>query len=367
MRRRKFLRHSALSSFLIASALMTGCHPAMTTQTSSMEYHAIQPPPETHAVPLRFGKHNFVAYCFNAIGCHVIYANYDFTDSVSDQDHDTVVSAGPPSGDYRANWNASHIGIENFPSPAEVSWKSLDGVQHHATVDIAAIFKDQLAWHKVPKSDMADFSRGPVAGEPDIFVEGRLKRHVQQDELTALIDKTATLMAQYEHRGGAIDARLQALSDALQGLAQQLPGVLKTSADGVLQALSAEIGSLVRSSLEQSVTGYRQRVDAAGHHIQTASQALARQISQLQRLHRQLIWKSAGGAVVALALLPAGGAWLSMHCTRAIRDNQVSAELLKAYNGADVTVCGEGNLCANVDTRGGRYGEHRQDLPARPR
>ncbi len=190
---------------------------------------------------------------------------------------------------------------------------------------------------------------------------------MQQDELTDLIDKTATLMAQYERRGEAIDARLQALGDTLQSQTRQLPVVDKTSADGVLQALPAEMGSVMRNGLGQSIGDYRQRLDAAGHDVEKTSQALAGQIGRLQRLHRQLIWKATGAVVLALALLLAGGAWLSLHYTRVIRDNQLSAELLKAYNGADVTLCGNGKLCANVDTRGARYGENRQYLPVRPR
>ena len=166
MRRRKSPRYGVLPLLVIAAALMTGCHHAMTTQAER-----IQPPPETLAVPLRFAKHNFVAVCYNAIGCHVIYDNYDYTESASDQDYDTVVSAPPPPGDYKANLNASHAGIKNFPLPAEARWKSQDGVQHEATVDMAKIFKDQLTWHKVPKADMADFYRGPVAGEPGIILE----------------------------------------------------------------------------------------------------------------------------------------------------------------------------------------------------
>lgn len=190
---------------------------------------------------------------------------------------------------------------------------------------------------------------------------------MQQDELAVLIDKTATLMAQYERRGAAIDARLQALDDTLQGLAQQLPVVVKTSADGVLQTLPGEMGSVMREGLGRSMDDYRQRLGTAGHDVESAAQALAGQISHLQRLHRQLIWKAMGAVVLALALLLAGGAWLSMHYTRVIRDNQLSAELLKAYNGADVTLCADGNLCANVDTRGVRYGEHRQYMPVKPR
>ena len=190
---------------------------------------------------------------------------------------------------------------------------------------------------------------------------------MQQDELTALIDKTATLMTQYERRGAAIDVRLRDLGDALHGLTQQLPTVLKTSADGVLQTLPDEMESVMRAGLGQSMADYRQRLDAAARDVETASQALAGQLSRLQQLHRQLIWKTVGVVVLALAVLLAGGAWLSLHYTRVIRDNQLSAELLKAYNGADVILCGNGKLCANVDARGSRYGEHRQYLTVKPR
>jgi len=166
MRRRKPMRHRTLPLIVIAAALTTGCHPAMTTQTPK-----IQPPPETLAVPLRFASHNFEAYCYNAISCHVVYDNFDFTGSGSERDPDDAVSGPPPPGDYKAHWSASYLGIENFPAPAEVRWKSPDGVQHEAKVDMAAIFKDRLVWHKVPKADMADFFRGPVAGEPGIILE----------------------------------------------------------------------------------------------------------------------------------------------------------------------------------------------------
>ncbi len=165
MRRRKPLRHGVLPSLLIAVALMTGCHPAMTTQTQAMQYHAIQPPPETHAVPLRFGRHNFATHCYNTIGCQVIYAGrYQQEDGPEDV-------TPPPPKDLKKAWNSVELGIENFPPPAEVRWKSLDGAQHEAKLDMASIFKDELIWHKVPKADMADFFHGPVAGEPDIFLE----------------------------------------------------------------------------------------------------------------------------------------------------------------------------------------------------
>ena len=162
MRRRKPIRHGVLPLIVVAAALMTGCHSAMTTHPEK-----ISPPPETLAAPLRFGKHNFEAHCYNTIRCKVVYDNYNFTPYYVD-----TPTPAPSSPDYRAAWSyASYIGIDNFPAPADVQWKSLDGVQHETKVDMAEIFKEQLIWHRVPKSDMADFYHGPVAGAPSIFLE----------------------------------------------------------------------------------------------------------------------------------------------------------------------------------------------------
>lgn len=141
--------------------LTTGCQTAMSTQTDT-----IQPPPETHAVPLRFAEHNFGAACYNTLSCSVVYNHKQFAPFSIDRP-----SPAPPSPNYREKWDAGFIGIENFPSPAVVRWTSLDGTKHESEIDIAKIFKEQLIWHKVPKSDMADFFSGPVAGEPDIFLE----------------------------------------------------------------------------------------------------------------------------------------------------------------------------------------------------
>ena len=91
------------------------------------------------------------------------------------------------------------------------------------------------------------------------------------------------------------------------------------------------------------------------------------QLARLERLHRLLLWKTVGAVAACLVLLLAGGAWLSMHYAGVIRDNQLSAELLRAYNGADVTLCDGGRLCANIDTSARRYGERGQYVPVAPR
>ncbi len=63
-------------------------------------------------------------------------------------------TAGPaPSTDWREDWNAGYGVGTGFPSPAEVNWVYLDGTEHHAEIDIGALFKTRLVRHNVPKED----------------------------------------------------------------------------------------------------------------------------------------------------------------------------------------------------------------------
>lgn len=119
--------------------------------------------------PLTFKEHNFAAHCYNAIGCRVIYDNHDFSPYAKGGDPDVYHAPPPPSVDYKNYWGpASYIGVRNFPSPAQIRWKSLDGTAHSAQIDIGEIFKDELVLHKVPESDYVEDSFG---GDPGIFLE----------------------------------------------------------------------------------------------------------------------------------------------------------------------------------------------------
>lgn len=160
-------RHHTLAAVLI-SLTTTGCATAM---SSSATAHIERPAP-TDQVPLKFKQHNFQAACYNVTGCRVIYNNRNFSPYAGDQDPDDVVSPAPFGPNYRDMWDGGqYLGIRNFPEPAWVRWKSLDGVKHEAHVDICEIFKDELIVHNVPASDMAHFFEGPVAGPPAIILE----------------------------------------------------------------------------------------------------------------------------------------------------------------------------------------------------
>lgn len=189
---------------------------------------------------------------------------------------------------------------------------------------------------------------------------------MDQRELTELISATAALMEQFERSCVQIEQQQRALSQQLQALSQQLPATVRQSADATLSALPGELMGKLRSGLEQPVGDYEKRLIQAGAALGDGSQALARQLGRMDRMHRSLIWKLAGAVVASLSLLLVGALWLSMHYRGVIRDNQIAADKLKAINGADLILCGDG-LCANIDRAAQGQGDRGQYTPVRPR
>ncbi|MBU6246543.1 MAG: hypothetical protein KGN77_02205 [Xanthomonadaceae bacterium] len=118
--------------------------------------------------PLRFTAHNFTVFVYNTLSCRVIYDRYDYTRLYEDER-----APPPPSMDYREKWPLNgHVGIRNFPPPVEVSWTSLDGMTHHASVDLAALFHGERVRYSVSEEEIAagHFPQG-VVSDPLIILE----------------------------------------------------------------------------------------------------------------------------------------------------------------------------------------------------
>lgn len=157
--RRKTL-YRALALALICLPAF-GCQSAMSTPGSAGSSRVIP-----NEFPLRFEKHNFEAHCYNVTGCSVLYH-----DSYHIKKGPDEVSPPPKMAEYKKYWSgASYLAIPNFPSPAIVKWRSLDGVVHEEEIDIGEIFKDELILHKVPQDEIPA-QTAATAGDPDIFLE----------------------------------------------------------------------------------------------------------------------------------------------------------------------------------------------------
>ena len=186
------------------------------------------------------------------------------------------------------------------------------------------------------------------------------------NRITDLVASVSALMERFERRTQQIEGSLHAAHRQLQDLSQQLPETLRRAADTEMRHLRDGAYDPVDAGLGQSVSTYRAGLETAGQEVRQASHALAAQIHAARALYRHLLWKVVGVCLASLVLIVLGGAWLSRHYYDEIRRYQLSAELLKAYDAADVTLC-DGKLCANVDPKAGTSGDQGEYHPVRDR
>jgi hypothetical protein len=168
-----------------------------------------------------------------------------------------------------------------------------------------------------------------------------------------LVSRAAALMEQYERASAGIQQQLAALTQAAQESTRQLPAAARQSADGALASLPGQVIQQVQKGLDQSTFQAQQ----AAQRVEEMGQ----QVQRLQHISRMLIWKIAGITATSLVFLLIGGIWLASHYYNVIRENQIDAALMQAYNRADVSLC-QGRLCANVDATGARSGDDKQYL-----
>lgn len=163
----RWLRSVVLAVVLACPPLLlTGCQSAMpNSHTPADARGSSLPGRPSWEWPLRFRTHNIGVYCYDTYECTVSYAGQWLAFDEPQPIEPSSASFGP---DYRKAFNGSHLGIDNFPAPAEVSWRSKDGQPHAARIDIGAIFADQLIRHRVPRAEIPEDASIP---DPDIVLE----------------------------------------------------------------------------------------------------------------------------------------------------------------------------------------------------
>jgi hypothetical protein len=163
---------------------------------------------------------------------------------------------------------------------------------------------------------------------------------MDEHDLTLLLQKMAVVFEQLSRDG-------ELAQQDLRQCAERVPEMVRQSLQEQLHQITEDITVGVGRGLGQPLMDCEQQLSRAGDKARDATQVLADEFGRVETLHRHLIWKVSGVVLGALALVLGGAIWLSMYYIGVIRDNQVSAELLKAYNAADVALC-EGRLCARI-------------------
>lgn len=159
----KNCRHIAAAARLLPAVILamsacllnSGCQPSMTNPSTSPLEQADYTVADW---PLRFDHHQFGVTCFDTQGCKVDYNDFEFGNPEPSRSRSALT---PDEYDYAMT--AMYGPVARTAAPAKVSWRSKDGTQLHATVDIAALFADGLVRHKVPQDQIPEgVSIGPT-------------------------------------------------------------------------------------------------------------------------------------------------------------------------------------------------------------
>lgn len=189
---------------------------------------------------------------------------------------------------------------------------------------------------------------------------------LQKEDIEALAYKTGTLLEQFVRYCEQQGQHQTAMAERLQYAIGSVPEQMKQSADKVFSALPQTVAAQLDSGLSEPIKGYQRRLEQSGEQLQERVGQLTRQLTQLESFSRRLVWKVTAVVIAALLVAVIGGAMAVSYYRDQIRQSQLSADLLRMYNQADVTLCGE-RLCANVDKSGQKYGDRGQYQPVRLR
>ena len=189
---------------------------------------------------------------------------------------------------------------------------------------------------------------------------------LQKEDIEALAYKTGALLEQFVRYCEQQGQHQTAMAERLQYAIGSVPEQMKQSADKVFSALPQTVAAQLDSGLSAPIKGYERRLEQSGEQLQERVGQLTKQLAQLESFSRRLVWKVTAVVIAALLVAVVGGATAVSYYRDQIKQSQLSAELLHAYNQADVTLC-DGQLCANVDKAAQKYGERGQYQPVRLR
>ena len=142
-----------IATLVVASLTTTGCQGMADTRQGPMTADGRRIDNTVADWPLKFVQHSFGVRCYSTYGCTVDYNGHRHVAHPDDVLRPSTDEIHP---DALKNASASYLGVMNFPEPAKVAWRSRDGVNHEARVDIGEIFRDRLILHHVPKEDIPE-------------------------------------------------------------------------------------------------------------------------------------------------------------------------------------------------------------------
>ncbi|MEZ2418082.1 hypothetical protein [Luteibacter sp. RCC_6_2] len=174
--------------------------------------------------------------------------------------------------------------------------------------------------------------------------------------------QVAMMVERLSRMSESMDTRHRQATEQQERTVQALPGIMRQAADVSLGAISADATRTMRTGLNGPLSEVAR--EAAEHQrlMQASTDAMVRIQRKLAGFVNKATWLVVGVLATLLIVLVVGS-YLGWHYKQVIAQQQIEADLLRAYNQADVRLCGR-QLCARVGRADKRYGDY---VPLRQR
>jgi hypothetical protein len=189
---------------------------------------------------------------------------------------------------------------------------------------------------------------------------------IDADDLKTLALRLAALGERLDQRSEVASRRVEQAAAVLDRGAQQFSASTAGFTRDVAHSLRQQAGEIVGSGIGAAAGAFDQQVRAAAKSVSAATRALETEVQALRRERRTWAWMGGGSMLVAGLLAVGASLFAVTEGRKQLAQQRIEAELLRAYNRADVTLC-DGALCANVDDAGPRRGDRKQYRPVRLR
>ena len=189
---------------------------------------------------------------------------------------------------------------------------------------------------------------------------------MNNDELKDLVVKLALIAQRLDERSEAAVQRVEQTGVALDRRAHGLSNNAEDFAQSVLRMLRQMAGEALGSGIDQAAKQCNKELTSAAQGAAASVQEMQRTHGQLQRERRTWVWIGSGALLIGSVLAVGASAWMVKSSREQVARHQIEARLLRAYNQADVTLCGE-QLCANIDPDAPGVGAKKQYRLVQPR
>ena len=109
--------------------------------------------------PLWFHDYSFGATCYNTLRCSIIFSRREHSIRLDRP------SGTPFAPDWKKTWTAGYSTGQDFqrygfPSPVDIRWTALDGVEREIALDLDTVFPERLILHNVPEDEVREDWKG---------------------------------------------------------------------------------------------------------------------------------------------------------------------------------------------------------------